>query len=564
MDNKDEKKEVPPAAAAKPGAVSVSGAAPRGKGAKVSRKIGATVSSTGEVESMKTTNPSTTLEPGEVEAAEKEEDISHLHNSANIEPLEPEHLAGASSKPAPSDEATSEPASASAAPTRARASRRADAKAAIREEMTVLRGDGQSQGPGAVSVTGSVAAGTAQVSSVNGDSVAAAAPTSSMSTKAAIKQEMQASRENPEMNKPGAHSVASSASSGKGGGSRAGRPSRRTNKASSSVSEDDSKSTATATTAPVSGKPGATPGTSASEKSKSGAPPGDKAGAVSSTGSDKSKIIKGVDVGLVMESKERSSRKLESDLKVLGAGAETALPEQSSIKSLKEKSATELGVQPSSTQFLAEGDEGVISAQIIDEEELEAQYQEKLMKNVVAAEVVDENEFKETGRCWKMSCCCILIVAIVCAIAIPLSKKDEIPNDPPTASPTEQDEYDYLYDLVHVFSGDALDDNSTAQYQALQWLAYEDPAGLPIKESNASTLIERYAAAVLYYSTQGDLWSSDLNFLSNSSVCDWNDGEFGLTCEDTSDFVKQVYIGEYMRVVWKISSVPDLVELTTT
>lgn len=43
--------------------------------------------------------------------------------------------------------------------------------------------------------------------------------------------------------------------------------------------------------------------------------------------------------------------------------------------------------------------------------------------------------------------------------------------------------------------GEALDDNLTAQYRAFQWLAFEDPTRLPIKETNQTILIERYGAA---------------------------------------------------------------------
>ena len=91
--------------------------------------------------------------------------------------------------------------------------------------------------------------------------------------------------------------------------------------------------------------------------------------------------------------------------------------------------------------------------------------------------------------------------------------------------------YDYLFDLASEFSSEeSLNDNTTAQYKALQWLAFEDPAELPIKESNTSTLIERYAAAVFYYSTGGEMWTDEYNWMSNDTLCDWNNGQFGFFC----------------------------------
>ena len=159
-----------------------------------------------------------------------------------------------------------------------------------------------------------------------------------------------------------------------------------------------------------------------------------------------------------------------------------------------------------------------------------------MMKDVVAAEVVSEDEFKERGRCWKATCCCLFSIGIILAVAIPLSKKEEIPTDPPTPSPTEQDEYDYLVDLFYPYSGAALETNSTPQFMALEWLAFDDPMDLPIKETNQTILLERYAAVVMYYALDGPNWNDDHNFLSNTTICDWNNYEtnFGLFCDTTN------------------------------
>jgi hypothetical protein len=78
----------------------------------------------------------------------------------------------------------------------------------------------------------------------------------------------------------------------------------------------------------------------------------------------------------------------------------------------------------------------------------------------------------------------------------------------------------------------------------LNWLAFEDPAMLPIKDTDASTLIERYALAVLYFSTGGPQWASSVNFLSNDSVCDWKDGRNEVRCFGSEPKVASIYIGE--------------------
>ena len=92
---------------------------------------------------------------------------------------------------------------------------------------------------------------------------------------------------------------------------------------------------------------------------------------------------------------------------------------------------------------------------------------------------------------------------------------------------------------------------STPQNKAVEWLAYRDPAGLDLDNTLASNLRERYIVALLYFATSGDEWSKRLNFLSNFSVCDWNDGDIGVFCidpqtnlTDVAAGVTQIFIGK--------------------
>jgi hypothetical protein len=62
---------------------------------------------------------------------------------------------------------------------------------------------------------------------------------------------------------------------------------------------------------------------------------------------------------------------------------------------------------------------------------------------------------------------------------------------------------------------------TTPQFQAFNWLAFEDPAMLPFKQTNTSILIGRYVLAVVYFSTGGPDWFDQTRFLSNYSFCDW-------------------------------------------
>jgi len=181
--------------------------------------------------------------------------------------------------------------------------------------------------------------------------------------------------------------------------------------------------------------------------------------------------------------------------------------------------------------FSTYGDEevGVVTALVIDEDELEAEYHAKLMQDVVSAEVIDASELKESGRWWKILCCCLLIVAIVLSIVFTAGDDD---NDKaaPTPSPTVQSPSDFLRDLFSPYSGDTLDDPTTPQYLAFQWLLNDDPLQLPIKDTNETILMERYAAAVFYYATNGENWSDSLNFLSDRPICEWKTDLTGMFC----------------------------------
>jgi hypothetical protein len=184
-------------------------------------------------------------------------------------------------------------------------------------------------------------------------------------------------------------------------------------------------------------------------------------------------------------------------------------------------------------------------AQVIDDDELEAEYQAKMMMNAVAAEAVTEDELKaqRSGSRCRFLCCPLILVAIVLAIVVPLTNKPD-PAPASTPSPTALTDYEYLYNVFYPISRDALLNETTPQFQALNWLAYQDPAMLPFTQSNSSTLVERYVAAVFYYSMGGPQWSNHLDFLSNHSICDWGIESLGVFCDETTNNVIHIELSK--------------------
>jgi hypothetical protein len=97
----------------------------------------------------------------------------------------------------------------------------------------------------------------------------------------------------------------------------------------------------------------------------------------------------------------------------------------------------------------------------------------------------------------------------------------------PTAAPTACTSLDCLAELLlqhEVADAEALQDESSPQFQALRWLAYNDTMVLDLKSRSSVILVERYVLAVLYFATGTEGGLNVLNFLSSlSSVCEWKD-----------------------------------------
>jgi hypothetical protein len=188
---------------------------------------------------------------------------------------------------------------------------------------------------------------------------------------------------------------------------------------------------------------------------------------------------------------------------------------------------------------------------VIDDDEFKAEYQKEMMGNIaVAAVLVDEEENKGSGRCPCHACLLVLVLAILLSIVLPLTIGGDTPILPevtssPSPAPTFLTDYEFLQKVLGPISGDEVwMDETSPQSQALNWLAFEDPAMLPIKDTKASTLIERYALAVLYFSTGGPQWAGSVKFLSNYSVCDWKDDRNEVRCYDNEVKVRYIFIGE--------------------
>lgn len=81
-----------------------------------------------------------------------------------------------------------------------------------------------------------------------------------------------------------------------------------------------------------------------------------------------------------------------------------------------------------------------------------------------------------------------------------------------------------------------LRDNSTLQHEAIMWFHNDDPTYPQLEGVSTDLIVSRYIAALLYMSTGGKEWRQQLNFMTDASVCEWNDGgagevEEGIVCD---------------------------------
>ena len=80
------------------------------------------------------------------------------------------------------------------------------------------------------------------------------------------------------------------------------------------------------------------------------------------------------------------------------------------------------------------------------------------------------------------------------------------------------------------------------QKQALLWVADEDDLALNMETVDASIVLNRYMAALLYFSLDGANWKdeSQERWLSRSPVCSWK----GLTCNEALTEVTRIDLGK--------------------
>jgi len=127
--------------------------------------------------------------------------------------------------------------------------------------------------------------------------------------------------------------------------------------------------------------------------------------------------------------------------------------------------------------------------------------------------------------------------------------------DPSSVDPTTARRYQ---DILRAVSGSGVSKSNTYtlspdsafnyqpqtdQQRALNWLAFDDPARLDTQIHPRERILQRYAAAVLYWRARGQSWMNNTGWMSGQHECSWR----GFVCE-----TKQIASHSDAQVtVWK-------------
>lgn len=199
----------------------------------------------------------------------------------------------------------------------------------------------------------------------------------------------------------------------------------------------------------------------------------------------------------------------------------------------------------------------IVSANKVNEEELEEKARKNLESELVKATEVKRDSDVETPESKKLDflkkvfILLFLLGGVAFASIAGVLLPDARDRDPAGPLPeTEQ-----LKQLFAPINGvEVFDDPNSPQSQALKFLVEEDELDIDFyDEANEAELIERYVMMVVYYSTDGPNWTDQLLFGSEYTTCEWpNIGQNESNVEDRNEIdcdadgrIIKVRLGEY-------------------
>ena len=166
--------------------------------------------------------------------------------------------------------------------------------------------------------------------------------------------------------------------------------------------------------------------------------------------------------------------------------------------------------------------------------------------------------------------CCVVTLVLLLAVLIPVltidkNVRDEVER---VVRPSRQNQVVEYLSSRGVSSHASLTRAGSPQQLAAKWIADEDAFFFQMPDTETTKnnrFIERYALAVLYYSTDGPNWADHLNFLEPIDHCGWYQTFFtssaqifrlgvnGCTASASTDLlVQRLYIRKYYNL-WPVA-----------
>jgi hypothetical protein len=112
-----------------------------------------------------------------------------------------------------------------------------------------------------------------------------------------------------------------------------------------------------------------------------------------------------------------------------------------------------------------------------------------------------------------------------------------LPTKAPTVAPTKIQSSTKLVNLIieaYPQGQPALEDQNSPQAKALKWLDSSTNSGI----SEGNSILQRYALATVYYSTNGDDWIDNMGWLSEEDECNWMSTTAESICDDLGKYTK--------------------------
>jgi hypothetical protein len=162
-----------------------------------------------------------------------------------------------------------------------------------------------------------------------------------------------------------------------------------------------------------------------------------------------------------------------------------------------------------------------------------------LVGDIPQAEIVEEKHCTKRVKIWS-GVAVVLLVAVAVVLGTVLTQV----LNAPTSTPSPQEvlkELESILIPVAFDNGEALQEQSTPQNNALNWLANNTN----LDSYPASKKIQRYALATLFFSTNGASWGDKYEWMSNEDECRWYNSGLSMC---TNGSVEALYLENYNLV----------------